>query len=101
MPQGKSLSPAPRQRKVVGSSGGSQKKSSSSSSAAAAGVLRDDELPLSSPSARAPAGADALDSTEEEEPETRIPVTVISGFMGSGKTTLVRQLVTNAGKHKR
>ncbi|XRB11610.1 CobW/HypB/UreG nucleotide-binding domain-containing protein [Pseudoscourfieldia marina] len=96
MPQGKSLSPAPRQRKVVGSSGGSQKKSSSA--AASAGVLHDDLL---SPSARAPAGADALDSTEEEEPETRIPVTVISGFMGSGKTTLVRQLVTNAGKHKR
>ena len=28
---------------------------------------------------------------------SKIPVTVITGFLGSGKTTLIRHLMTNAG----
>src|SRR6185437_15592490 len=30
----------------------------------------------------------------------KIPVTVITGFLGSGKTTLIRHLMTNAGGKK-
>src|SRR4029078_7089207 len=30
----------------------------------------------------------------------KIPVTVITGFLGSGKTTLIRHLMTNAGGRK-
>ena len=28
---------------------------------------------------------------------TKLPVTVITGFLGSGKTTLIRHLMQNAG----
>ena len=28
---------------------------------------------------------------------SKIPVTVITGFLGAGKTTLIRHLMTNAG----
>jgi cobalamin biosynthesis protein CobW len=31
---------------------------------------------------------------------TKIPTTVITGFLGSGKTTLVRHILANAGKRK-
>ncbi len=30
----------------------------------------------------------------------KIPVTIITGFLGSGKTTLIRHLMTNAGGRK-
>ncbi|TNF10569.1 MAG: cobalamin biosynthesis protein CobW, partial [Rhodobacteraceae bacterium] len=31
---------------------------------------------------------------------TKIPVTVITGFLGAGKTTLIRHLMANSGGRK-
>jgi cobalamin biosynthesis protein CobW len=31
---------------------------------------------------------------------TKVPVTVVTGFLGSGKTTLIQHLITNANRKK-
>tara|TARA_B100001250_G_C19301895_1_gene572275 strand:+ start:363 stop:566 length:204 start_codon:yes stop_codon:yes gene_type:complete len=32
--------------------------------------------------------------------ETKVPVTVITGFLGAGKTSLIRHVLTNTSKKK-
>ena len=32
--------------------------------------------------------------------ETKVPVTVITGFLGAGKTSLIRHMLENAGSKK-
>jgi len=37
---------------------------------------------------------------EEEEEERKLPVTIVTGYLGAGKTTLVKHILTNTSGHK-
>lgn len=44
---------------------------------------------------RAPARASAIDALNQQQPLDKLPVTVLSGFLGAGKTTMLRHVLTN------